>query len=133
MSIPHGTYDTLSWSQLSERNTPVFASPPRSDHLVFHFHGSGTVPPVPKRTTNRHDRRRRQPPPTRRNLYPHPRWGTLARPNRWDRDRRRLGQWREVVLQVGVPELIHRPHDPQQPQPVRIVQKPHQAQRQPVP
>ena len=41
MSIPHGTCDTLSWSQLSERDTPVFATVPRGDHPVYHFLGCG--------------------------------------------------------------------------------------------
>jgi hypothetical protein len=49
MSIPHGTFDTLPWSQLSERDTPVFATRQRVDHPVSHFHGSGTVTPAPKR------------------------------------------------------------------------------------
>jgi hypothetical protein len=43
MSIPHGTCDTLSWPQLSERDTPMFATVPRGDHPVYHFHGGGTT------------------------------------------------------------------------------------------
>jgi hypothetical protein len=41
MSIPHGGCDTVLWSQLLERNTPMFANRPSADHLAFQFQGCG--------------------------------------------------------------------------------------------
>jgi hypothetical protein len=34
-SIPHGGCSTVLWSQLLERDTPMFASRPRADHLAW--------------------------------------------------------------------------------------------------
>jgi len=43
MSILHGRYDTALWSQLVERDTPMFASRPHGAQSVSQFQGTGTL------------------------------------------------------------------------------------------
>jgi hypothetical protein len=46
MSITHGSCDTLLWSQLVERDTPVLLAPPTGAQWVSHFQGTLVVSPI---------------------------------------------------------------------------------------